>query len=240
MTALTLSVSVISIVTVASFLRSFFGFGLALVAMPFLALLIDLKTATPLAALLGTTIGLLILLRSWRDIDLSAAWRLILSSLIGIPIGLYVLKTAPDALIKGVLGLTIILFALYRLAQPHLLALKQPRWIYFFGLIAGVMGGAYNTSGPPLILYGALRRWSPPRFRATMQGYFFPTGLFIALGHSLTGFWTPQVMQFYTLSLPLVLIAFWLGEKYNRRIPENRFEQLLYLALIVVGGLLFF
>jgi hypothetical protein len=29
-------------------------------------------------------------------------------------------------------------------------------------------------NGPPLVIYGALRRWTPERFRATLQGYFLP------------------------------------------------------------------
>lgn len=42
-------------------------------------------------------------------------------------------------------------------------------------------------NGPPLAVYGSLRRWSPQRFRATLQGYFLPASLvglggYIALG----------------------------------------------------------
>ena len=32
-------------------------------------------------------------------------------------------------------------------------------------------------NGPPLVIYGALRRWSPQHFRATLQGYFLPASL---------------------------------------------------------------
>ena len=27
-------------------------------------------------------------------------------------------------------------------------------------------------NGPPLVVYGVLRRWQPAQFRATLQGYF--------------------------------------------------------------------
>ena len=233
-----LTLIIILIVTGAAFIRSFFGFGLALTAMPLLALVTDLQTATPLAALLGTTIGLLILYRSWREVDVRSAWRLVLSSFIGIPVGLFVLKNAPDDIVKGILVVVIISFGLYSLFQPRLIVLHQRNWAYLFGFVAGIMGGAYNTSGPAVILYGTMRRWSPPRFRASMQGYFFPTGLFIFLGHGLSGLWTPWVIQLYAVTLPTVLIAFYLGERYNDLVSADRFDQLLYVILILIGLLL--
>ena len=235
---LTITILIILIVTGSAFVRSFFGFGLALTAMPLLALVTTLQVATPLAAMLGTTIGFLILWRNWREVDVRAAWKLVLSSCVGIPFGLIVLKTAPDALVKGILGVIIMAFGAYSLFQPKLIALGQRNWAYIFGFIAGIMGGAYNTSGPVVILYGTMRRWTPPQFRASMQGYFVPTGTFIFLGHGVSGLWTPWVLQLYLLTLPTVLIAYALGEKYNGRVSADRFEQLLYIILIIIGFLL--
>ena len=47
-----------------------------------------------------------------------------------------------------------------------------------FGFFAGILGGAYNTNGPPVVIYGSLRKWSPATFRATLQGYFFMAAFF--------------------------------------------------------------
>lgn len=228
----------VAILTGAAFFRSLLGFGMALIAMPLLVLTMNVQTATPLVALYGTTIGAIILWRSWREVDLSASWRLVLSSFAGIPAGLWFLKTAPDALVRTVLGVVIILFGLYSLLRPKLIALEQQRWAYAFGAVAGIMGGAYNASGPPIVVYGALRRWSPARFRASVQGYFLPTGLFILAGHGVSGLWTSQVMELYTLAFLPVMIATFLGEKFNRRIPARRFTQILYGVLIILGLLL--
>ena len=104
--------------------------------------------------------------------------------------------------------------------------------------MAGVLGGAYNTNGPPVVIYGALRRWPPERFRATLQGYFLPTGLLILTTHGLAGLWTPQILQLYGLSLPLILTAIFLGGKLNQRISPGGFERLIYLSLLGLGFLL--
>jgi len=48
-----------------------------------------------------------ILSTAWRSADIKAAWRLVVSSLIGIPFGLVFLKNAPEGIVKAVLGLCL-------------------------------------------------------------------------------------------------------------------------------------
>jgi uncharacterized membrane protein YfcA len=238
MSVLTIIVLTLTILFASTLTRSTFGFGDALIAMPLLTLIIGVQTATPLVAFVAPTIALTIVWSNWRRIDFKVTWHLIVSSLIGIPVGVLVLKTAPEEIVKSFLGLSIILFSLYNLVQPRLMILTQQKWAYLFGFVAGVLGGAYNTNGPPVVIYGALNRWPPDRFRATLQGYFLPTGLFILIGHGLGGLWTVQVLRLYALALPVVLIAIFLGGKLNQRIPPGRFEKFIYMTLIGLGLLL--
>jgi len=206
--------------------------------MPLLALIIGVQTATPLVAFVMLTTTIVILWNNRQNIDFHAAGRLFASSLVGIPLGIFLVKEAPEAIVQGILGALLILFSLYALRQPQLPTLHHQGWAYIFGLIAGVLGGAYNTNGPPLVLYGVLRRWSPDRFRATLQGYFVPANILIWLGHGLTGLWTERVIRAYALALPLILLAIWLGSKLHSRIPAERFSRLLYMLLIGLGFLL--
>jgi uncharacterized membrane protein YfcA len=235
---MTLVLLILAILFLSTLTRSTFGFGDALVAMPLLTLIIGIHKATPLVALISATIALVIVGGNWSDLDLKVAWRLILASLAGIPFGLLLLKAAPEDLVKAILGSLLILFGLYHLTRPALPSLHQPHWAYGFGFVAGVLGGANNTNGPPIVIYGALRRWLPTHFRVTMQGYFVPTSGLIILGHGLGGLWSAELLQLYALTLPVVLLAIFLCGKLNRRIPAGRFERLLYVALIVLGLLL--
>jgi uncharacterized membrane protein YfcA len=116
--------------------------------------------------------------------------------------------------------------------------LRNQHWAYLFGFVAGILGGAYNTNGPPVVVYGTLRRWPPVHFRATLQGYFLPTGFLILAGHALGGLWTRQVWQMYIFALPLIFVAIFFGGKVNKRIRPERFSQLLYIILIILGLLL--
>lgn len=234
----TTNLIVIGILFLSTFIRSALGFGDALIAMPLLTMLVGLQVATPLTAMGATTIAITILLRAWKKVDLKDAWRLILATLVGIPIGIFFLKTAPELIVKSLLGIIIAGFGLYNLVIPNLPEIKNENWAYLTGVIAGILGGAYNTNGPPVVIYGMLRRWDPEKFRATLQGTLFPTGLAILITHGLAGMWTPQVVNLYLFSLPVILIAVLIGGVVNKLIPKGKFDKIIYGFLVLIGILL--
>ena len=230
---------VLSIVCFSTSIRSTFGFGDALIAMPLMAMIVGMKTATPLVAMIACTIALTILLRNWRSVQIKSAWRLIISTLAGIPLGLCLLKGMYDECLKLILAAVIVGFSAYELIKPRILVFKGEKSAYFFGFVAGILGGAYNTNGPLVVIYGSLRRWSPESFRATLQGYFFPTGLLILLGHCSAGLWTYSVLKYYVLALPVVLFSIWIGGRLHRSIPMGKFDRYIHVLLILIGLFLF-
>ena len=223
----------------AAFVRSAVGFGDALIAMPLLALILGMQTATPLVAFDASTIALFVLLGAWRRVDVGAAWRLVLSTIVGIPFGLLLLSSAPEELIRALLGVVLVGFGLYNLIAPNLPRLGSERWACLFGLVAGILGGAYNTNGPPVVIYAALRQWPPERFRATLQGYFLPAGLTIVVSHGLAGLWTARVVRLYLFALPAIALAVLLGGLVNKRVSGTQFNRLVYGCLVVMGVMMF-
>jgi uncharacterized membrane protein YfcA len=226
---------VMVILFVSSSIRSTFGFGDALVAMPLLTLIMDFETATPLVALIAATMALAIVLQSRSQVQWRSAWRLIVSTMAGIPLGLALLQDAYEDLLKGLLAVVLIGFGLFSLIRPRVRRCQGEKAAFAFGFAAGILGGAYNTNGPPVVIYGTLKRWSPQLFRATLQGYFLPSSLSICIGHGLGGLWTAPVLQTYLSALPLVFLALFLGGGINRVLSPERFNRWIYGLLIVLG-----
>ena len=218
---------------IATTIRSTFGFGEALIAMPLLTLILGIHIATPLFALVASTVALIIVLSSWQSIDIKAAWQLVIATIVGIPFGILLLKVAPERIVIKALGVFLIVFGIYRLTRSELPRLTNQRWAYLFGFIAGILGSAYNTNGPPIVIYGTMQRWNPERFRATLQGYFLPSGLVIIASHGLTNLWTIEVFRLYLFAFPVVLIATLIGSKLNQLIPLQRFDASYLLFLLV-------
>lgn len=230
---------VLSILFLSTFTRSALGFGDALVAMPLLTLIVGVQTATPLVALAASTIAVSLLIQIWRQVNLAAAWRLILATLLGIPFGLIALKLVPEQILRSVLGFLLITFGAYNLAEFALPLLNDERFSWLFGWIAGLFGGAFNANGPPVVIYGLMRNWSPDRFRATLQGYFLFTGGSILVAHGLAGLWTRPVLRYYLSALPVIVTAILVGNWANARISGEAFNRLVYAFLIIMGVFMF-
>ncbi|MGG6263802.1 sulfite exporter TauE/SafE family protein [Leptolyngbya sp. AN03gr2] len=233
LTALTIATALILFVCTS--VRSAIGFGDALLAMPLLGMIMSLRTATPVVAFTGFIISLIILVFDQDSVDLKSAWRLIIGTIIGVPFGLLLLQYAPEKLIKVGLGIILILYGLYNLASPKFPQLHHERYAIFFGFVAGILGGAYNTNGPPIAIYGVLRRWSATYFRATMQCYFLFSGIATIAGHGLAGLWTPLVWRLFLWSVPGISIGIYIGSRINRIIPQPMFNQIIFGLLVVVG-----
>jgi uncharacterized membrane protein YfcA len=231
---------VTAIVFVATLVRSTFGFGEALVAVPLLALIMPLDSAAPLAVLLSITVAAAALAQDWRMVQWPGATRLVLATLVGSPLGLLLLTRAPERIVVGLLGLVILAFSAFSLTARVSLHLKDDRLAWAFGFAAGILGGAYGMNGPPLVVYGTLRRWPPQHFRATLQGYFLPASVVVMFGYWTAGLWTSSLTRQFLLVLPAAVAAIALGRVLNRRLSPHAFIRYVHAALAAIGIALLF
>jgi uncharacterized protein len=233
-------VHVVVVVFVATLIRSAFGFGEALVAVPLLALRIPIQVAAPLAVLVSITVAALVVVQDWRDVHVGSAGWLVLATIAGLPLGLLLLTGVDARTVKAVLALVILAFASYSLlgAPFHLREDRIP-WLLGCGLVAGILGGAYGMNGPSLVVYGSMRRWSAERFRATLQAYFLPASILGMAGYWAAGLWVPVVTRYYLLTLPATLVATAVGRSLNRRLAGRNFVRWAYGVLVVTALALF-
>ncbi|OGO16152.1 MAG: hypothetical protein A2Z14_13020 [Chloroflexi bacterium RBG_16_48_8] len=222
----------------ASFTHTLVGFGSALVTMPILAKLLGVQVAAPLAALIVPTIEFILFVRYREAFNLRVVWRLIASAMVGIPLGVWSLRQVNERIILTILGVVLIVYALYGFLKLKLPELEHSSWAYGFGFIAGLLNGAYNTSGPPIIIYGNCRRWSPDEFKANLQGFFTVTGLWVIVNHAFNGNLTPFVWQHYLLSWIAIALGIWLGLKLDQYIAQATFRKIVLAMLIILGAMM--
>jgi len=232
---------VLSVAFVATVARSTFGFGEGLVGLPLLAFVIPMEIATPVIVLLSVTIAATVVAQDWREIHLRSTGWLLMPTFLGIPLGIALLTSSHQRVVKGALAVVVVAFSTYCLLSRRLPELKsdQRRWLVGCGFLAGVLGGAYGLNGPPLVVYGTMRRWSPQAFRATLQGYFLPASVVAMAGFWYAGLWVPEVTHYYLLSLIVALPATLLGRVFNRRLRGEVFLTCIYGGLACLGVTLF-
>ena len=228
------------IIFLAVFTQSVSGFGVALVAMALITIPLDIDVAVPLVALVMLTIEFFLLLRYRHAFNWQSVWRVIAGSIMGIPLGLYFLNQLNENFVLSILGVIIVLYAMYALVNIRLPKLKNTNWAYGFGLLAGMLGGAYNTSGPPVVIYGDCRRWEPNAFKSNLQGFFVPSSLVIALGHAWKGNLTPEVWQYFLIAIPAMAAGILAGTSLDKFLNPDIFRKIVLVLLIAMGIRLIF
>src|SRR5262245_5183293 len=111
------TIAVLAVLFVATAIRSAFGFGEALIAVPLLAFPMPVEVATPLAVLVSVTVAGVVLLHDWHHIQVRSAGWLILSTMFGIPLGLWMLRAVPEPVVKTILAVVIVSFSVYCLVS---------------------------------------------------------------------------------------------------------------------------
>jgi uncharacterized protein len=236
----TITINILSVIFIATIFRSAFGFGESLIAVPLLALWLPLNVAVPLSVLVSVTIAGVVVVQDWRKIHFRSAGGLIFYTLIGIPLGIWLMQSAEERIVKVILGLIIIIFSIYLLIGKPLSELKTNSfpWLFGCGFLAGILGGAYGLNGPPLVIYGAKKRWSAQHFRATLQGYFLIASMIGIIGYWLAGLLVPSVIRYYLFSIPVLLPAVLIGRMINHRLHGDKFFRYVYVVLLGIGTFL--
>jgi uncharacterized membrane protein YfcA len=236
------SLSVIAISFFATLVRSTFGFGESLVAVPLFVLFIPLNIAVPLSVLISILVAAIVVVQDHRQIHIQSAKWLILYAFLGIPIGLMILIYGNAYWVKIGLGALIIGYSVYTLLAngKRTLGHDSHAWLFACGFLSGILGGAYGLNGPPLVVYGNMRKWSPQHFRATLQAYFLPASLVGVAGYALKGLLDWDVFRYFIMCLPVVVPTVFLGRRINRKLHGAAFFKYLYGGLIFIGVVLIF
>ena len=179
---------VLCVVFLGSLTRAIFGFGDSVVAMPLLALLpLPLHTSISLIGLMGLTVAIFTVLKGWKKIDRSVLLILSISTLVGIPIGLYLVTAVSQSTVTRILGVFLLFYGVYSLIKQRFHMelpekIKSSRWLPVpFGFLAGMLGSAYNMNGIPIVVYGTFRDWDMEVFMGTLQTHFVISSSFIIL-----------------------------------------------------------
>jgi len=223
------------IFVIAIFVQTSAGFGSALIAMPLLVSLLGTRIAAPLFSISFLCIAVMITYRYRHDLKIKNIWRLIIGSLIGIPIGVNVISTWDEHLTLTIYGIFISAYALYALLGFQLPKLKNKSWQWVLSPFAGMMSGAYNTSGPVYVIYGDSQRWSPFEFKGNLQILFFLNSVLTTTNHILIGNITDDVLALLIYAIPGIIIGAILGFAFDKHINPVLFRKAIMIMLFIMG-----
>jgi uncharacterized membrane protein YfcA len=219
----------------AVFTQTLTGFGSGLVAMAFLPGLLGVQTAVPLMVLVSASMELILLIRLRAHFNLQAVWRLMLTAVLGIPLGVWALRGLSERTLLLVLGIVMAGYALYALFNFKLPGLEHPAWAYPVGFLSGLLSGTYGVGGPPVIIYAACRGWKPGEFKSNLQGFFLIGNTLALVSHAIAGNLTRSVWSNYLYALPAIALGLLAGTVLDRCVNPQLFRKLVLILLVIMG-----
>ena len=219
----------------AGFIQGMTGFGSALVAIPLLCLVIDIKSAVPLCILNSLVITTYLSLRMRKHLDAKKILPLCVAAVPGIIVGSTALKQVSPTIIRISLGILLIAYSVYSLFSTPKPKKLHKAWSYIAGFSSGAIGAAFSAGGPPTIIYTTLNDWKKDTIKATLSGFFLFNSYLIATVHAINGLTTIDIFTYFMISAPFVLLGTVLGTICYGKIPREHYLQIIFAFLVLMG-----
>jgi uncharacterized protein len=238
-----MSLQILAFVWLGAFLGAFAvgtaGFAFALAATALWLHVLDPLRATLLVAACGTLLHIGLIWRIRRTIEPRRISPFIVSGLLGVPIGIYVLTRTDPHAIKVALGAFLIAYGVYALATPRLpLVTAGGRAAdAAVGFVAGVLGGIGGYSGVLPTIWTQLRGWSKDTARGVYQPFILVMQIATLVAAGVVTLDTFAIVLIGA-SVPALLAGAWLGWIAFGRLDERRFRQVLAAMIMVSGAML--
>ncbi|SMO99815.1 sulfite exporter TauE/SafE family protein [Paracoccus laeviglucosivorans] len=226
---------VFSAVFIAAVLRGITGFGFALAAVPLVSLTLPPAEAIVIAILLQCMVGLREIVVMRHQVVLATLKKLSIGAVIGTPVGLLGLHMLSADAMRIVLAV-IVLSALVAMVKQVRIA-PGPRQAMGAGLLSGVFSGLAAMPGPPAVAYLLSTATPPAQTRATLMSFFCVTSLIALPGLFAEGLVGRQTLLMAALSLPLLMLGTYFGEKVFRRLGEGGYQKAA-IAMLAVTALI--
>jgi len=226
------------IVFTAGFVQGLTGFGSMMVALPLMVLIVDIKSAIPLIVLLGIVINTMLVFQLAKHFERKKWLPLFLSSVPGIFIGIYILKTVETRSLEILLGVVILTTATAMwLSKPPEKELPTP-FTFLAGFIAGLLGGSMGAPGPPIIIYTSLQPWTKRQIKSTMVAFFAIGGVGIGIFYYYSGFITDSILRSFTFCVIPLVSGVLAGVFLFNKIDENIYRRVVHVALFILGAMM--
>ncbi len=225
---------VIAVVLIASTAQTVAGFGFALIAVPFLVIVLDVKDAVVLVGILGLLNSTLVARAVWRHVRVRSVGTMLLGSFVGMPAGLLVLLFAPEDALRLAVGVSSITMAAAITLGLRFGGGDRPSEL-FAGAVSGLLNTSTGMNGPPIVLYLQERGYPPEEFRGALSAFFVVSGVVSFAALAATGVVSGAALALAVGGVPAVFAGNWAGHRLLGRLSRETFRRLVLALLIVTA-----
>ncbi|MEN8723001.1 MAG: sulfite exporter TauE/SafE family protein [Alphaproteobacteria bacterium] len=223
----------------AAFMRSFTGFGFAMIAVPVLGLVMPPQEVVPIILTLEIVTGLQLTPAAWPVANRPALKGMVIGSVLLVAPGVYVLGSITDdqmrLLLVAVLALSIILFGW---SAKRANTDQQPGGAgsVVAGAGGGFMAGLSGIPGPPVLSYLLGTNLTPDVQRATLLVYFFFIDFLAVAGQFIAGADITSTVTRAAVFLPVLIIGNIIGTRTFNKYGEGNYKPITFGLLLIIGA----
>ncbi len=204
------------IIAVGSMVQTAIGFGLGLIAVPFLVLIDPAMVPAPIVMIAFVQLAI----SAWVhrcDIQWPVLWLALIGRLPGTVLAVWLMSITGIEGIKVFIGCAVLIAVV--LSLLNISAEPNGRNHIIAGFFSGLSGTTTSIGGPPIALL--YQQQQGDFVRANLSAYFAIGSLVSLGGMAAGGFVTEQSWIYVSYFLPATLIGVWLGMKLRHALKPT-------------------
>ncbi|MBN6884897.1 uncharacterized protein ACUXCC_000028 [Cytobacillus horneckiae] len=221
------------IIFIASILQTSTGFGFSILATPFLLLLFEPAEAIQINLILSLFISISLMGKISKDIDAGILKRLIIGSIVGLPIGIIVFLFINIQWLK--LGIGILVLALTGMMMLQFRINQTKGRDLGVGGMSGALTTGIGMPGPPLLLYFSGTDTEKAKLRGTTLAFYLFIYVISLLIQVIFAGTTKTVWVSSGIALPIAVLGMISGQLLFKWINQRVFKVFTYVILLFTG-----
>lgn len=225
----------------AGFSKGLVGLGLPTVSLTVLTLAIGIRDAVPLMLIPATITNIYQAAQGpYLPSIIKRLWPLMAASVVTIIlVGSEIAAAVDTALLTGIFGLLMasyaaISLAAFQLPPPGKL---EPVASPFVGAVGGVVTGLTGSFVVPAVFYVQSLGLKRDELVQAMGMMFVVTTVAVGAGWTRLGIIEDQTTWLVSaLALIPAVLGMYIGSKVRKKIPEQTFRRVFFLAILIIGG----
>lgn len=225
----------------ASIIHSTAGFGFSIITMMMFPLFFTLPESIVLKTYSGIIMVIGIVIRYRRDIDFKMLFWPLLLAVPGAIYGVISVTTIDNALAKKILGITLILLAVYSFTISDKIKVPATKCTALAGGgVAGLMGGFLGVPGPAIVLYYSMVLKKKEAYMGTVQTFFLIIDIITITFMSREMTFTPQIIKMTPIAAAASIVGMFLGGIIFKKLPAQIVHKVIYVVMSLAGVYYFF
>lgn len=222
-------------VFVAFFVQSNTGFGAGLISIPLLLVSMGFVEAAGVMGPLFLLFSILMLKKTWKDVDKRIFLELGISGLIGLVLGTFFLVQFGEAeWMKPVMGVFVLSYVAMNFMKKNRLSMFNQLGP-LFGLLGGITSGLFAAGGHFFVMYANSKLSNMDRLRATIIAALALNNVIRVPLHVYGEVITVETIKTSAWLLPSFVLGILAGQAMYDRVNKRLIKELVIGLLFVIG-----